>query len=72
MSIYIVLVYFLKTSIGFQQVTGLPPPAGCPTCKKPLPVPVFRFVPSTAIDNTGWRSIFLPWLLRISRVLPGA
>jgi len=71
MSIYIVLVYFWKISIGFRCASGLPPSGRAPVCKKPLPVPIFRFVPSTAIENTGWRSIFLPWSLCTTCRLPG-
>jgi len=71
MSIYIVLVYFWKISIGFRCASGLPPSGRAPVCKKPLPVPIFRFVPSTAIENTGWRSIFPAWSLRATCRLPG-
>ena len=53
----------------FLHAAGLPPPPGCPVCKKPLPVLIFRFVPSAAVDNTGWRSILPPWLLCATRDL---
>ena len=50
----------------FLHAAGLPPPAGCPTLQKPLPVLVFRFVPSAAVEYTGWRPILPPWSLRIT------